>query len=164
VRSPSFATTPRILRTMTTTVQIRRATSEDLDAVLSLLGARSLLLEGVRDHVLTMLVASQDNLVVGSAALEMYADGALLRSVAVVESMQGHGLGRRLTEAALQLATELGAPAVYLLTNTAGNYFPKLGFARIERATVPDGVKSSVEFTAACCDSAVVMRKLLTMH
>ena len=149
---------------MTTTVQIRRANSEDLDAVLSLLRARGLLLYGLRDHLLTTLVVSQDNLVVGSAALEMYANGALLRSVAVVESMQGHGLGRRLTEAALQLAVELGAPAVFLLTNTAGDYFAKLGFARIERATVPDDVKGSVEFTAACCEGAGVMRKLLTTH
>ena len=62
--------------------------------MLSLLRARGLLLDGLRDHLLTTLVVSQDNLVVGSAALEMYANGALLRSVAVVESMQGHGLGQ----------------------------------------------------------------------
>ena len=38
--------------------------------------------------------------VVGSAALEVYPDGALLRSVAVAPRAQGHGLGHGLTDAA----------------------------------------------------------------
>ena len=148
----------------TTNVQIRRATSADLDGVLGLLRTHGLLLDGLRDHIPTTLVASQHDAVVGSAALEMYADGALLRSVAVDPSIQGHGIGRRLTEAALQLAAELGAPAVYLLTKTAANYFPKLGFEPIARTAVPDDVRNSVEFRADCCASAVVMRKILSPH
>ena len=144
-----------------TNVHVRRATPGDLDDVLSLLRGHGLLLDGLREHLSTTLVAEQDDRVVGSAALEMYTDGALLRSVAVAPAVQGHGVGARLTEAALRLAGDLGAPAVYLLTNTAADYFPKLGFARVDRGAVPDDVRTSVEFTSACCASAVVMRKAL---
>ena len=97
----------------------------------------------------------------GTAALEMYEDGALLRSVAVVPDIQRTGIGHQLTEAALALAHELGAPAVYLLTTTAEHFFPRFGFERIARTNVPAGVQRSFEFTTACCASAVVMRKNL---
>ena len=45
------------------------------------------------------------------------------------------------------LARSLGAEAAYLLTTTAGDFFPRFGFARVERADVPDDVKQSIEFT-----------------
>jgi amino-acid N-acetyltransferase len=90
----------------------------------------------------------------------VYADGALLRSVAVAPGLQRKGIGHQLTEAALQLAQHLRVPAVYLLTNTAANFFPKFGFECIARADVPATVQQSIEFTSACCASAVVMRKV----
>ncbi len=95
----------------------------------------------------------------GSAALEVYADGALLRSVAVAPELQRGGVGRQLTEAAIARARELRMPALYLLTTTAEMYFPRFGFERIERSEVPESVRASVEFTSACPASAIVMRR-----
>ena len=140
---------------------IDRARSDDLDAVLRLLTENHLPLAGLREHLATTLVARQDGTIVGSAALEMYADGALLRSVAVAPAMQRHHLGRELTEAAIHLAQERDARAVYLLTTTAAEYFPRFGFEPITRADVPASVQTSVEFTSACPASATVMRKWL---
>ena len=141
--------------------RIARARAEDLDAIFGLLRGHQLPLEGVRDHLATTIVARQDGHIVGTAALEVYRDGALLRSVAVALPAQGRGLGHELASAALQLAQELGAPAVFLLTTTAERFFPKLGFERIERADVPASVQVSVEFTSACPLTATVMRKPL---
>ena len=140
---------------------IDRARSDDLDAVLRLLTENHLPLAGLREHLATTLVARQDGTIVGSAAVEMYADGALLRSVAVAPAMQRHLLGRELTEAAIHLAQERDARAVYLLTTTAAEYFPRFGFEPITRADVPASVQTSVEFTSACPASATVMRKWL---
>ena len=81
--------------------------------------------------------------------------------MAVARSRTHHGLGRALTDAALQLARDLHAPAVFLLTTTADRYFPRFGFARIDRADVPAGVQTSVEFTSACPSTATVMRRSL---
>ena len=106
-------------------------------------------------------MARENGRVVGSSALEMYPDGALLRSVAVAPGLQGQGLGRELTEAAIQLAQKLHAPALYLLTTTAERFFPRFGFAPITRDEVPAGVRESVEFRSACPASAIVMRKVL---
>ena len=108
-----------------------------------------------------ILVARDDGRLLGTAALEMYPDGALLRSVAVASHAQGQGLGRELTEAALRIAREAGTPAVFLLTTTAEHFFLRFGFVRIERHDVPASVRTSVEFTTACPASAAVMRKTL---
>ena len=117
--------------------------------------------EGLREHFTTTVVARDRGRVVGSAALELYPDGALLRSVAVSREEQGRGLGHQLTDAAIRLAQDVGAPAIYLLTTTAEGSFPKFGFERIARAEVPASVRTSVEFSSACPSTATVMRKSL---
>ncbi len=140
---------------------IERAREEDLHAVLRLLEAHQLPIAGLREHLETTLVARDGDDIVGSAALEIYRGGVLLRSVAVAPGREHRGLGRELTEAAIRLAQDLQAPAIFLLTTTADEYFPRFGFTRISRADVPDSVQASVEFTSACPSSATVMRKSL---
>ena len=144
-------------------LQIDHARPEDVEKVFALLTEHRLPLDGLRDHLHTTLVARADGEIVGTAALEMYGDGALLRSVAVASTLQGRHLGRQLVEAAIRLAEERGVPAVYLLTTTAEGYFPKFDFERIARAEVPLNVQTSVEFTSACPSSATVMRRRLQL-
>ena len=143
-------------------MKIEPASPRDLPAVRQLLQRHQLLLEGVEEHVQTMLVSRDDANIVGTAGLEFYKDGALLRSVAVDPAVQGQRVGRQLVEAALRLAQRRDANAVYLLTTTAQRFFSKFGFERISRADVPESVLASVEFQSACCDSAAVMRKSLS--
>ncbi|HYN08972.1 MAG TPA: arsenic resistance N-acetyltransferase ArsN2 [Vicinamibacterales bacterium] len=142
-------------------IVVERARPEDCDTIVELLKAEHLPPDGLLDHLDTTLVARQNGHIVGTAALEVYVDGALLRSVAVASALRGRGVGRDLTEAALAAARDLRVPALYLLTTTADNYFPRFGFERITRAEVPASVQASVEFTSACPASAVVMRKQL---
>ena len=66
-----------------------------------------------------MVVARNDRRVVGVAGLELYADGALLRSVAVDPALQGRRVGHQLTEAAVAMARDHGVENVFLLTTTA---------------------------------------------
>jgi amino-acid N-acetyltransferase len=141
---------------------IERAAVDDFDAIAALLETSHLPLDGLREHLATALVARQNGTIVGSAALEVYPDGALLRSVAVSPGQRGSGLGHALTSAAIRMAEDLRVPAMYLLTTTADQYFPKFDFERIERSDVPPSVQASVEFASACPSSAVVMRKRLT--
>jgi amino-acid N-acetyltransferase len=141
---------------------IESAKDRDLPEVRSLLQRLSLPLDGVDEHVKTMLVAREDGHVVGTAALELYEDAALLRSVAVHPRQQGKRLGHELTEAALRLAAAYSADTVFLLTTTAERFFPKFGFEPIARDEVPSSVQASVEFRSACPASAIVMRKHLS--
>jgi N-acetylglutamate synthase-like GNAT family acetyltransferase len=129
--------------------RIDAARAGDTEAVFRLLALHHLPPDGLASHLATTLVARQDGGVVGSAALEVYPDGALLRSVAVAPEAQGHGLGGRLTDAAIRLAQDLQLPALYLLTTTAERYFPTFGFEPIARADVRATVQTSVEFRPA---------------
>jgi len=143
------------------TPDITPASPADLPAILGLLAASKLPRAGIEDHVASTLVARADSNVVGSAALELYGSAALLRSVAVATRLRGRGLGAALTVAALDLARRSGVRTVYLLTETAGRFFPKFGFAAITRAQVDPVVLESPEFTTACPKSALVMVKQL---
>ena len=137
---------------------IEAASDEDHEAIAALLEANHLPTEGLRDSLANALVVREGRRIVGAAALEIYASGVLLRSVVVDERLRGTGLGRRLTQAALDRARDLRAPSAYLLTTTAGEFFPRFGFAAIGRDEVPEDVRQSVEFTSACPASALVMR------
>ena len=140
---------------------IEAATERDLPQIHSLLERLHLPLAGVDEHLPTMLVAREGDEIVGTAALELYAGGALLRSVAVEPAFQGRQLGHQLTDAALRLATTHGASTVFLLTTTAERFFPEFGFEQIGRDKVPGSVQRSAEFQSACPASAIVMRKEL---
>jgi amino-acid N-acetyltransferase len=145
------------MKPSTMRVSIERATAGDGPSILQLLLAAQLPVDGLIDHLDTAVVARADGRVVGCAALEIYADGALLRSVVVDDQVHGQGIGTRLTTAALDLANVLGMPAVYLLTTTAEAFFPRFGFVQIPRSEVPGGVQMSVEFRSACPSTAIVM-------
>ena len=144
-------------------LDIAPAAPADLPGILALLDASRLPRAGIEDHVANTIVARQDSGVVGTAALELYGGAALLRSVAVAAPLRGQGLGAALTTAALELARQRGVRSVYLLTETAGQFFPKFGFTAITRAQVEPAVLESPEFTTACPKSAMVMVKQLKL-
>ena len=144
-----------------TAALIGLARPADIDVVEALLEREQLPLAGLRERADHVLVARAGNRIVGCAALEMYEDGALLRSVAVDAESRGTGLGSELTQAALSLAHQGRVPAVYLLTTTAERFFPRFGFEVVDRADVPHGVQQSAEFAYACPASALIMRTRL---
>lgn len=142
-------------------VEIRPATAADVPGVIDLLGSQHLPVDDIESHVGSMWVALDDGRLVGCIALEVYADGGLLRSAAVTDDARGSGVGRRLTETVIAAATRMALPALYLLTTTAESYFPRFGFEVITRGDVPAGVQASVEFRSACPASAIVMRRAM---
>ena len=142
-------------------IAIEPARAEDVARVKELLSERHLPLDGLDDHLDTLLVARDAASVVGSVALELYDGGALLRSLAVAPGVQGQGVGRLLTDAILRLARERGICDVFLLTTTASAYFPRFAFEQVARDDVPASVRESIEFKSACPASAIAMRARL---
>jgi amino-acid N-acetyltransferase len=140
-------------------VELRSASSSELETVVDLLNRSGLPTAGVADNFSQFLVAEADGRLVGVVGLELYGQSALLRSAAVEESWRGSGVGRVLVERALDLARDRGIVDVYLLTTTAEHYFPKFGFVCVRRDEVAPGVRSSVEFQTSCPASATAMRK-----
>ncbi|HEY8852245.1 MAG TPA: arsenic resistance N-acetyltransferase ArsN2 [Gemmatimonadaceae bacterium] len=140
-------------------MRIRNATSADLTAVESLLSASDLPLDGVKDNFSNFVVAEDDGEIAGAIGLEEFGAVALLRSAVVSPEHRGSGVGRRLVERLLEGAEVAAIEELYLLTTTAEKYFPRFGFTRTTRSTVPDAVKTSAEFQGACPDTAVVMTR-----
>ena len=94
---------------------------------------------------------------VGSGGLEFYSDFALLRSLAVDEKYRGKKIGESIVNDLLARAIARSIREVYLLTETAHDFFIKLGFKDVDRSNVPTVVKESSEFSSVCPVSAVCM-------
>lgn len=142
-------------------VTIADADIHDLPAVEKLLQRSNLPTQGVAEVVDTLMVARSGQHVMGSAALEVYGDAALLRSVAVYPTLRGTGIGHRLVAAALDKARQIGVRNLYLLTMTAGDFFPRFGFQPIPRDAAPTSVQASREFSTLCPGSALLMHLAL---
>ena len=141
--------------------RLRRATPEDLPAIEALLRACELPLDDAAAAFESGVVARDGDAIVGAAAVERYGASGLLRSVAVDPGHRENGLGRALVAAAEALARDQGIRDLYLLTETAGRWFPRLGYATVPRDEAAAAVGASVEFTTACDVTAVAMRKTL---
>lgn len=151
----------RPLRSKKATLRVRPARQRDLPQVERLLNDARLPLEGIPEHLDSFLVAEDGANLIAVAGLEVYGDAALLRSVAVRPAWRGKGLGQLLVDTALQSAKQKGITRVYLLSETAADYFPRFGFRRMRRQDIDERVKASVEFRSACPASAIVMGREL---
>jgi len=145
---------------------IRRSTMDDLSGIERLLTESSLPTAGVADMLRkdasSFFVAettSGGRSIVGVAGLEACGENALLRSVAVRPEWRSRGVGNDLVSHVVSDAEARGLNALYLLTLTAERYFPRFGFERVERSTVPAAVADTVEFKSACPDAAAVMMR-----
>jgi amino-acid N-acetyltransferase len=130
-------------------------------AVEALLSAAGLPLDGAAEAFTLGVVAREDGRIVAAAAIERFGASGLLRSVVVAPERRGTGLGRELVTAAEGLALEAGLGELYLLTETAVDWFPRLGYEVVDRATAAAAVGESVEFTTVCRDTGVPMRRSL---
>jgi amino-acid N-acetyltransferase len=142
-------------------VSIRTAATGDVPAIRSLLSEAGLPLDGATEAFEHGVVADADGTVVGAAATERYGSDGLLRSVVVSPPLRGTGVGRALVVAAEALARGLGIRDLYLLTETACEWFPRLGYAALDRAVAPDGIAGSWEFRFACVERGVLMHRTL---
>ena len=137
---------------------IRAADQSELSEVLALVSDCDLPVDGVEENLAGFLVARENETLVGTIGLECYGEVGLLRSLAVASSGRGQGLGGRLVEMLLGHAKERGVTTVYLLTETAGNFFPRFGFKKMPRVELDPALDASRELQGVCSETAVAMR------
>jgi amino-acid N-acetyltransferase len=123
---------------------IRKARIADVKAIHKLLNAyardglmlsRSLseIYEALRDFY----VWEEAQEVVGTVCLHIcWEDLAEVRSLAVAAEAAGRGIGRRLVEACLEEARQLGINRAFALTYQV-EFFARLGFREIEKSQLP---------------------------
>ncbi len=137
--------------------EIRPAQPRDQKTIHSLLSGFKLPLDGLNKTELWVLQSSNGQ-VTGVAGLEVFGYQGLLRSVAVIKSLHGQGLGTFLTRRVLAEAEKRGIQEMFLLTTTAAAFFEKLGFKEESREKAVGGIANSIEFRSACPKTATFMR------
>jgi amino-acid N-acetyltransferase len=131
------------------------------DAVVELLTANQLPVIDLPGILNNFYIAIDNGAIAGVAGLEIYDNYGLLRSVAVSADRRGSGIGAALLQKIEEVAANSELEAIYLLTETAKDYFENHGYEHVARMDIPDVVKSSAEFTHLCPESAIAMQKSL---
>jgi GNAT superfamily N-acetyltransferase len=110
-------------------ITIDSARPGDADAIAGLISANRLPLDGLREHLDTAGGRTLERGGVGVAALEVYEDGVLMRSVAVAPALHGQGLGHRLHECGPgSRGAILEVPHAYLPDDDGGGVLSEVRF------------------------------------
>lgn len=129
----------------------------------ALLKAEKLPIADLPTSLENFVIATIGDDIIGVAGLEIYGDHALLRSLAVKSQYRDQGIAGQLVQKIENLAQEKGLKDVYLLTETAANYFARKNYQPVPRDNAPAEIKLSSEFSSVCPQSAVLMMKLITI-
>lgn len=128
---------------------LRKATIEDIEKIYKLINEfasknvmlpRSLseLYENIRDF----FVFIQNDKMVGCAALHIFwKDLAEIKSIAVLESHQHEGIGKKLVMACKREAQKLHIAKIFALTYVP-EFFEKCGFLKVEKESLPHKIWS----------------------
>jgi amino-acid N-acetyltransferase len=100
----------------------------------------------------------EDDSLMATGGLEVFGANAILRSLTVRLGSRNKSLGSGIVDDLVSKASEKGVNTIYLLTETAKDFFKKKGFEEIDRQEAPDTVKASSEFSFICGDNAVCMK------
>jgi amino-acid N-acetyltransferase len=122
------------------------------------LPAQDLTLEKLKHF---LVAKAKDGSLMGTIGVELYQDVGLLRSLVVHPSYRGKGLGKRLTREVESFAQQKSTKTLFLLTTTAAEFFPKLGYQVIQRDRAPMSIANTEEFKTICPVSAVCLFKNL---
>ena len=142
-------------------IRLRAAGEEDLGVVRVLLEEAGLPTSDLAAAKAEFTVLRERGRIVAAGALQPFGSVALVRSVVVAGDRRGAGLGRIIVQELEKLAREARMGRLFLLTQTAAEFFAHQGYRVIERIDVPQDVQGSEEFRSLCPASAVCMMKRL---
>jgi len=144
-------------------IKIKGFTQGDENEIVKLLShaklpAQDLTLEKLKHF---LVAKAKNGSVMGTIGVELHQDVGLLRSLVVHPSYRGKGLGKRLTREVESIAQQKSIKTLFLLTTTATEFFPKLGYQVIQRNRAPASIAKTEEFKNICPVSAVCLLKNL---
>ncbi|MBW9091901.1 GNAT family N-acetyltransferase [Rhizobium wenxiniae] len=99
---------------------------------------------------------SGDGQTIGYSGLERCDGDYLLRSVVVLPTYRGHGLGQAIVEATLRNVGSGGD--IFLATTSAKLFFSSIGFSEVPRTEVPAAVLATRQLSSICPSSATIMK------
>ncbi len=129
------------------------------EALISLLQSEGLPVEDLPQDMSNFYMAIDNGFIVGSIGLEIYDRSGLLRSLVVKREYRKMKIATSLVNELQKQAQISGLKEIYLLTETAINYFSKIGFEETSRDEAPEVLKQSPEFSHVCPGTAIFMKK-----
>jgi len=139
--------------------QLDIAAAADIATICAMLERAGLPTTDIAGGQVEFAVARERGSVVAAGALQRFGAAALLRSVVVTPDRRGGGLGRTIVWELERRARAAQVNQLVLLTQTASEFFQRLGYQAIERASAPAAVQTSEEFRSLCPSTAICMAK-----
>ncbi|WP_029523368.1 N-acetyltransferase [Persephonella sp. KM09-Lau-8] len=126
---------------------IRRATvkdAQDIFIILQQYAIKGILLprslNSIYENIRDFFVYEQNGKIVGIGSLHVFwEDLAEIKSLAVLEEYQHHGIGKKIVEECIKDAKALGIKRVFALTYVP-EFFQKLGFKIVDKSEFPQKV------------------------
>ena len=133
---------------------------QELAAMAACLVANSLPADDLSAAAKRMFAFRNDHgVLIGYGGLELCGADGLLRSVVTLAGARGHGYGPAIVSWLEGEAHRAGVGRLYLLTETAAEFFARCGFVRTPRADAPPAIAATAEFATLCPDGAVCMTR-----
>ena len=139
-------------------MEIIEATNYKEDIV-ALLSAEKLPVSDLPESLKNFLAVIESDKLIGVIGLETFGHYGLLRSLAVHPNSRNQNIAGKLVAQLEKLAVSEGLKSIFLLTETAHDYFSRKGYQAINRAEMPSEVQQSSEFSHVCPQSAIAMKK-----
>jgi amino-acid N-acetyltransferase len=135
----------------------RRATQRDLERIRALHAESGLAALPSNVPLSNVIVALEGREAVGGIALAVCARSGLLRSAVVAPSYRRQGVGTSLVQSLLARAHELGLRDLYLLTDSASEFFATVGFVTLDRSELPREIRATPEYKRQQPESSIAM-------
>lgn len=137
------------------------AVAQNKDAIRDMLSAEKLPVSDLPETMDNFLIATDNDMILGSIGLEVYGENGFLRSMVVKPAFRNRKIAGKLVERLEAKATQLRLKTMYLLTESAAGFFERKGYQSVRREDLPLALQQSSEFTHTCPQSAIAMYKKL---
>jgi amino-acid N-acetyltransferase len=142
-------------------MRIIKATEQSRNEIINLLKSNNLPAGDLPEVLDEFYTALDGQKIVGLIGMERYSHYGLLRSMVVHPDYRNKQIAKKLVQLLEQKAANSEIITMYLLTETAENYFSRNNYQLITREEVPEELLLSSEFSHVCPVSATVMKKEL---
>ena len=142
-------------------MKLRGALPDDLEKIVDILERSGLPTVDCEEHLSNFFVMEDANRILGVGGFQSFGNIALVRSMAVEKRCRGRGVGGMLYKGIEKKALSLGIKELYLLTDSAVEFFKNIGFTQIVRTKAPTQIMASRQFQALCAKTTAVMHKHL---
>ena len=140
-------------------IDFRFCQQQDVNSVCDLLRSSNLPYKDFDLNKIKVILAIDDDDIIGSIGVELYPPNALLRSFVLRPQYRGKSIGNNMFQYLMSYGSQKGIRDIHLLTDTADSYFISHGFIVANRNDAPSQIRQTSEFKDLCPSTCTYMVK-----